>query len=42
MAKGGGTNLFFYVFRRPALHVSDEILIEVRREGRGERAGGPC
>lgn len=40
--KGGGTNLFFYVFCRPTLHVSDEILIEVRREGRGERAGGPC
>lgn len=40
--KGGGTNLFFYVFCRPTLHVSDEILIEVRRERRGERAGGPC
>lgn len=22
--------------------MSDEILIEVRRKGRGERAGGPC
>lgn len=40
--KGGGTNLFFYMFCRPTLHMSDEILIEVRREGRGERAGGPC
>lgn len=36
-----GTDLFFYVFRGPTLHVSDEILVEVRREGRGERAGGP-
>lgn len=36
------TNLFFYMFSRPTLHMSDEILIEVRRKGRGERAGGPC
>lgn len=29
------------MFSGPALHVPDEVLVEVRRQGGGEGAGGP-
>lgn len=40
MRRAAGTDLLLRVFCGPALHVFDEILIEVGGEGGGEGAGG--